>query len=664
MKSQSDLIQEFKELASIRLDHSSLAEEYSDYFKEAILIREVENSFLELFSQGQLNGTVHTCVGQELSAVAVGSNLKKQDWVTSNHRCHGHFISKTKLWKPLIDELRGLSSGVCKGIGSSQHLYYPGFLSNGPQGSLLPVGAGIAKYFTMEGTNNIVVSFLGEGTLGEGNLYETLNLSSVFNLPQLFVLENNLYSQSTPQASAISGEIGKRAEAFNIETFECNTWDIQTLFTISKEAVDYVRDNNKPAFVIIKTYRLNAHSKSDDDRAENEIRYFEERDPLNLISTQEKWKNVFSNIKKEIQSHLTTSEENFLDIHEYLHDQLPRKQNEDVAEVSNDNVRMVKALNRSYFDCLKNNSVFIGEDIGDPYGGAFKVTKGFSSAYPEKLISSPISEAGITGMGIGLSLMGKTTFVEIMFGDFATHIFDQLISNASKFYHMYAFQCSAPVRVRTPMGGKRGYGPTHSQSLEKLFLGIDNLLVVSLSSLEDPKNVINEVQDHKCPALIIENKVDYGKILFQDSDYLNIEKIGGPLGILRAYPVDIEPNIAIISYGGTARELVDSTIEIFRETDLMPEIFCLTMLHPLNIQPIIKSIRENKKDLFIVEDHSSDFGIGSEIISKINDSDVNTRCYKIGSEPYPVPSVRSLEDKILTTVERIVSQIKRIQIGL
>ena len=106
----------------------------------------------------------------------------------------------------------------------------------------------------------------------------------------------------------------------------------------------------------------------------------------------------------------------------------------------------------------------------------------------------------------------------------------------------------------------------------------------------------------------------------------------------------------------------DKTIYVkhFKETDLMPEIFCLTMLHPLNIEPIIKSLRENKKDLFIVEDHSSDFGIGSEIISKINDSDVNTRCYKIGSEPYPIPSVRSLEDKMLTTMERIISQIKRI----
>lgn len=664
MKSQSDLIQEFKELASIDLDHLSLAEEYSDYFKEAILIREVENSFLELFSQGKLNGTVHTCVGQELSAVAIGSNLKKDDWITSNHRCHGHFISKTKLWKPLIDELRGLSSGVCKGIGSSQHLYYPGFLSNGPQGSLLPVGAGIAKYFTMEGANNIVTSFIGEGTLGEGNLYETLNLSSVLNLPQLFVLENNLYSQSTPQASAVSGEIGKRAEAFNIETFECNTWDIQNLFRITKQAVDYVRDTKKPAFLTIKTYRLNAHSKSDDDRDINEIKYFEERDPLNLISTQEQWESIFLDTKKEIQNHINESEESFLDIKEYLHDQLPRKKNENIAEISNDKERMVKALNRSYFECLKNNSVFIGEDISDPYGGAFKVTKGFSSEYPESLISSPISEAGITGMGIGLSLMGKTTFVEIMFGDFATHIFDQLISNASKFYHMYAFQCSAPVRVRTPMGGKRGYGPTHSQSLEKLFLGIDNLLVVSLSSLEDPKNIINEVQEYKCPALIIENKVDYGKILFQDSDYLKIDKIGGPLGIIRAYPVDIEPNIIIVSYGGTARELVDSAIEIFKETDLMPEIFCLTMLHPLDIEPIIKSLRENKKDIFIVEDHSSDFGIGSEIISKINESDVNTKCYKIGAEPYPIPSVRSLEDKMLTTLDRVISEIKRIKASL
>ena len=179
-----------------------------------------------------------------------------------------------------------------------------------------------------------------------------------------------------------------------------------------------------------------------------------------------------------------------------------------------------------------------------------------------------------------------------------------------------------------------------------------------MSSLENPASIISHLDDYDCPALIIENKVDYGKILFQENDFMAIEKIGGAFGLIRAYPKDLEPDITIVSYGGTARELVDSSIEIFKETELMPEIFCLSMLNPLNIDPLINSLKMNKRELFIIEDHSSNFGIGSEIISKINCSDINIKCYKIGSEPYPIPSVRTLEDKILTTMERIISKIK------
>ena len=147
-------------------------------------------------------------------------------------------------------------------------------------------------------------------------------------------------------------------------------------------------------------------------------------------------------------------------------------------------MKFVESINNALEKMLNNHKEIIlyGEDLLDPYGGAFKVTKGLSSKHPNRVLPTPISEAAMIGIAGGMALGGMRPIVEIMFGDFTTHIFDQLITNASKFYHMYAFQCSAPVRVRTPMGGKRGYGPTHSQSLEKFFLGIDNLLVVALLS--------------------------------------------------------------------------------------------------------------------------------------------------------------------------------------
>ena len=462
MIKQDDLVNNFKELASLELDFNKISKLFKKEIREAFLIRSVENTFLDLFSEGLMNGTVHTCVGQEFSAVAVCSDLLESDWVTSSHRCHGHYISKTKNWESLIDELRGFKSGVCKGIGSSQHLFSKGFLSNGPQGSLLPVATGMGVFFKQNSMNNIVVSFIGEGTLGQGVLYETLNLDSILETPHLFVLENNLYSQSTPQANAISGDILARPRSFNIKTFESNTWDIENLFSVCKEAKDYVRKYQIPAFLKINTYRLNAHSKSDDDRNSDEILFFKDRDPLHNFLKENYWKIESEKIQKKIDLHLQSSSKETLSLDEYSKSQLPSDFSFHKSYINNPKERMVHSLNKTYFNCLIDGSFFLGEDIADPYGGAFKVTKGFSENYSNLVISSPISESAIVGVGIGLAIMGNKPFVEIMFGDFTTHIFDQLISNASKFYHMYGFQISSPVRVRTPMGGKRGYGPTHS----------------------------------------------------------------------------------------------------------------------------------------------------------------------------------------------------------
>ncbi len=646
----------FQHLASKKYDVSSVSNKFKIEIKEAILIREVENTFLRLFDQGQMNGTVHTCVGQEFTGVAIGACLNSSDWITSNHRCHGHFISKTKNWRGLIDELRGYKSGVCMGIGSSQHLFSNGFLSNGPQAALIPVGCGIARNLKDNNKNGVCVSFFGEGTLGEGLIYESMNLASILQLPHIFVLENNLYSQSTPQVHALSGSFQSRAEAFDIKYFSTNTWDLEGLFSTCKEAVAYTREFQKPCFLDIKTYRLNAHSKSDDDREKTEIDYFCAYDPLNIIKESGLHAADFEEIKAEVQSHIDNTIPTYLDKKEYFHDQLPRKRSNKPKDVNNPDMRLINRLNDAYKDEIKNGAYFIGEDILDPYGGAFKVSKGFSELYPDKVIGTPISEAAITGFGIGLSMMGNKSFIEIMFGDFLSYSFDQILSNASKFYHMYAFQCSAPVRIRTPMGGKRGYGPTHSQSVEKHFIGMDNVAVMPLTSLIDPLPLISELRNLDCPVIILENKVDYGKKLFQNNEYQSAKQIGGHFGPILIEPIEMKANITFITYGGTAREIVDGFIKIFEETGFISQVLCLTTLNPLNISSTYRILKKTN-NLVTVEDGSKSFGIGAEIISEILSQNKNINFMRIGAQPYPIPSIRSLEDQCLPTLQTVIEQI-------
>ncbi|MDA1174899.1 MAG: polysaccharide biosynthesis protein, partial [Chloroflexi bacterium] len=180
------------------------------------LIRALENQLLGLFAEGKLNGTVHTCLGQEWTGIAVASALNDGDYVVSNHRGHGHYISFTQDIDGLMAELMGRESGVAHGFGGSQHLAKDGFFSNGILGGMVPISVGLAASHAYAGRSGIAVAFMGDGALGEGIVYESLNLASLRNAPLLLVVENNGYAQSTPQSQFLSGSIAGRATAFDV----------------------------------------------------------------------------------------------------------------------------------------------------------------------------------------------------------------------------------------------------------------------------------------------------------------------------------------------------------------------------------------------------------------------------------------------------------------
>src|SRR5437879_1153856 len=183
-------------------------------FARAFLIRSFEERLLELFSEGKLFGTVHTCIGQEFTGIAVAGHHQPGDLIFSNHRCHGHYLARTGNVEGLMAEIMGRATGICGGRGGSQHICSEGVFSNGVQGGAVPVAAGLALAQKLTGSHSIVVAFIGDGTLGEGAVYETLNIASKWNLPILIVLENNGYSQSTATEQTLAGDILKRAEAF------------------------------------------------------------------------------------------------------------------------------------------------------------------------------------------------------------------------------------------------------------------------------------------------------------------------------------------------------------------------------------------------------------------------------------------------------------------
>ena len=223
---------------------------YRYHFEDALLIRKVEETLLNLFSEGFLNGTVHTCIGQEFSAVAFVKQLGQGDFIFSNHRCHGHYLAQTRDFRGLIGELMGKKSGVSGGVGGSQHLCADRFFSNGIQGGILPVAAGLALANKLSGKERIGIVFIGDGTLGEGTVYESINLISKWEIPLLVVLEDNLYAQSTHQNMNLAGDILRRPQSFGIPTYESETGHVDKLFANALKSIEYVRSECKPTIML------------------------------------------------------------------------------------------------------------------------------------------------------------------------------------------------------------------------------------------------------------------------------------------------------------------------------------------------------------------------------------------------------------------------------
>lgn len=251
-----------------------------------VLIRTFEESVLTLFSQGELFGTTHTCIGQEAIAVGVLSQITRDDIVFSNHRCHGHYLALFDDPVGLMAELMGRATGLCGGLGGSQHLYRENFFTNGVQGGIVPCAAGMALAEKFKKTGRIAVVFIGDGTLGEGVIYETLNLAALWQLPLLFVVEANGFAQSTPTALQLAGSITQRAAAFGLRTAEGDGNNLASVSTIAADAVAYVRRENKPCWLVLTTYRLGPHSKGDDHRPPAELATARTRDPLLLLRAE------------------------------------------------------------------------------------------------------------------------------------------------------------------------------------------------------------------------------------------------------------------------------------------------------------------------------------------------------------------------------------------
>ena len=300
-------------------------------------------------------------------------------------------------------------------------------------------------------------------------------------------------------------------------------------------------------------------------------------------------------------------------------------------------------------------AVFLGEDILDPYGGAFKVSLGLSSKFSNRVLTTPISEASIIGVSNGLALRGFRPIAEIMFGDFLTLCADQIVNHAVKFKRMYNDKVDVPIVIRTPMGGGRGYGPTHSQSLEKMFLGVPHLRVVAPSHLHNPGEILAyAVKIERSPVLFIEHKLLYPLTRHIENVSYSSEIEGYPTVIHQNYLGNLIPDVTIIAYGGISRLLFPLVEELANE-EIRVQLVMPSSIKPLPIQTILDYSKRSLK-IIIVEESAGGFNWGSEVASVIYEhlyDKLKSPIKRLYSEDDIIPTSSLMEDQMLISVEAI-----------
>lgn len=320
---------------------------------------------------------------------------------------------------------------------------------------------------------------------------------------------------------------------------------------------------------------------------------------------------------------------------------------------------VLERLNFALHTSMENDTrvYILGEDILDPYGGAFKVTRGLSTKFPDRVLTTPISEAAIVGISSGMALRGLRPVAEIMFGDFVTLIADQLVNHSAKFRWMYNDQVRVPLVVRTPMGGRRGYGPTHSQSLEKMFLGVPGLKVIAPNPLSDPADLLLAAIADDDPVLFVEHKLLYTRRLLEagrgDLMDWTLESGGGeyPYHILRtAY----EPALTIATYGFNFELARQAAMELMIDHEIFSEIVIFSQLSPFGLNPMIDSLGHTHR-LLTVEEGGLTLGWGAEVVARAAESDISgLRVSRVAARDLPVANSKTLEDAILPSTGDII----------
>lgn len=652
------------------------ADELLVLFDELAVPRAIENKMLNMLRQGRLSKWF-SGIGQEAIAVGVAHALDSTDWLLPMHRNLGVWTSRIGRSSPDLDrlfrQLLGRADGFTAGrdrtfhFGSVEHRIV-GMISH--LGATMPTACGLTLASQLRGEPRVAASFCGEGATSEGDVHEAMNLAAVWNLPVIFVIENNGYGLSTPSSEQFAcAQLAERAAGYGMAGEVVDGNDILAVVDAVRTAAERGRQGLGPTLLEFMTFRMRGHEESSGTAyvPDELIAEWAERDPILRLRKTITEQGIASDADldvraEEIRIDLTARIDRAFDTPLPVSDETreladvfapspatpaARRRTSLPATVCDD-VRYIDAISGAMRDAMRDDAsvLIMGQDIAE-YGGAFKATVGFLDEFGRQRVrNTPIIESGVLGCAVGLALDGFRPIVEMQFGDFISCGFNQIVNHLATTH--YRWGASLPVVIRAPIGGGTGAGPFHSQNIEGWFAHVAGLKVVAPATPHDAYGLLRAAIDDPNPVLFLEHK----RLYRQTSGPVDVSD---PVEIGRARIVRPGRSATVITYGGALPWCLDAADHLTEQHGVDIEVVDLRTITAWDRDLVVDSVKRTARAL-VVHEAPRTGGFGGEVAAEIAESmfeylDAPVR--RIGALDTPIPFSKELE-RIHSPAERVV----------
>lgn len=653
-----------------RLDHDHVR----DLLHAMIRIRRFEDKCAELYTQQKIRGFLHLYDGEEAIAAGIIPLLGQEDRVVATYREHGHALARGVPMGAVLAEMYGKSEGCAGGRGGSMHLFsrdHNFYGGNAIVGGGLPLAAGLALADRMQGNAAVTVCFFGEGAVAEGEFHEAMNLAALWDLPVLFVCENNGYAMGTALGrSEAETDISEKARSYAVEAETVDGMDVVAVEVAARRALKSIADTGKPYFLECRTYRFRAHSMFDAQlyRSKDEIAEWREKGPIlrfqkwldenGLLHADEVSKLVVA-VDEEVADAVSFAEaatdEPVSRLTDFVMSPDRPTPPEPQPPVNMRPMTYRDAVKEAIVDAMtRDGRVFLmGEDVGQ-YGGCYAVSKGLLDQFgPDRIRDTPLSESGFTGAGIGAAIAGMKPIVEVMTVNFSLLALDQILNTAATFRHMSNNQFGVPVVIRMATGAGKQLAAQHSHSLEGWYAHIPGLRVLAPATLEDARGMLWTALEDPDPVLIFENVMLYNR-------EGELAENAGPVDIDRAVIRRKGRDISLITYGGSLFKTLEAA-EVLEAAGVSAEVIDLRSLRPLDMETVKASVARTHRALMVDEGWKTG-SLAAEIGMQLAEEslyDLDAPLGRVCSEEVPIPYAHHLEQAAIPQVDKIVDAVKK-----